>query len=88
MSKILIFEIEAAGFDTTYFDHNDQIDDYTTQTNYATLSAAKKTLCFGVVINKDGSKGKYEYMLRFNISGYENPDLPDTSDQRVDVVSL
>ncbi len=70
------------------FDSTEAIDDYTTKTNYAKLSADFDTLCFGVVINKDGSNGKYEYMLRFNISGYENPDLPDTADPRVDVVSL
>ena len=71
-----------------YFANNQEIDDYVAQKNYAYLSAARKTLCFGVVFNKHGANNQYEYMLRFNVSSYDDKDLPDTSDLRIRTVSL
>jgi len=80
--------LQAAGFKTKAFASSEAIDDYVDQSNYASLSPQRETLCFGVVINKNGANNQYEYMLRFNVSGFEDPDLPDTSNRRVDVVGF
>ena len=96
LSKIEIYlrrssnieKIEAAGFKTKVFASNEAIDDYTSLSNYAAFSAKKETLCFAVVINKNGANNQYEYMLRFNVSGFDDPDLPDTSNRRVDIIGL
>ena len=71
-----------------YFSSSQAIDDYVDKTSYARLSATQETLCFGIVFNKVDVNNQYEYMLRFNVSGYDDPDLPDTADRRVDEVSL
>ncbi len=83
LREILIFAIESIGFLTKSFKTNKEIDDYTSQLDYA--SSAKKTLCFAVVINKNGVKDEYEYMLRFN---FTSNDIPDTANGRVKEIVL
>jgi len=78
----------SAGFTPRAFKNNQAIDDYTSQTNYASISNTIETLCFAVVINKNDVNNQYEYMLRFNVSGYDDPDLPNTADPRVNKIAF
>ncbi len=66
--------LEGAGLKTKPFKTNQEIDDYTAQANYTSLSPKRETLCFAVVINKNGVNDQYEYMLRFNLSSSDIPD--------------
>jgi len=91
--KLLLCErvnikIEKAGFTTKAFNSNDEIDDYTSQEDYESLSVTKETLCFAVVINKNNVDNQYEYMLRFNVSNYGGGDLPNTGNSRVETLAL
>jgi len=79
--------LSTAGYDMTSFKNNEEIDDYTSQLKYASLSGSGKTLCFAIVINKNNVNNHYEYMLRWNISSWDDPDLPDTSLNRLDPLS-
>ena len=85
--RFLIFLIASADFKTKSFQNNKEIDDYTSQANYAYLSSKKETLCFAVVINKNDVNNQYEYMLRFNVSTFGG-DLPNPANDRVDNVAL
>jgi len=73
---------------TRAFANNQEINDYTARTDYATLSTIRETICFAVVINKNNVNNNYEYMLRFNTSSYGTVDLPDTAGKRVDKIGF
>jgi len=86
--KFTLIFLGNAGFTTRSFNSNAEIDDYTSQSGYTTLARTGQTLCFAVVINQNGVNNQYEYMLRFNVSSYDEPDLPDTADKRVNNIAL
>ena len=67
------------------FDKDEDINVYTSDINYA--KTADFRLCFGVYIAKNNDNNVYEYHLRFNTSSFDENDIPETDEQRINKMS-
>lgn len=67
------------------FASNQEINDFTSSSDY---TFDGKNLCFAVVIGKNNVDNKYEYFLRWNVSGYEEPDIPNPNDEENRITQL
>lgn len=68
------------GLQTKSFTGVDEINTYTSRSDYTTSSDLP--LCFAVIMNTN-SNGKYEYSLMFNVTDTSNDDIPQTSLPRI-----
>lgn len=71
-------------YETTLFETNDELDDYTTDRKYGNKGYPR--LCFAVIFNTSVANNEYNYYLRFNTSGIEDFEIPPTNLAAIDPI--